>query len=196
MTGFEAFLVLIVVGAICSLDTVSVGQVMIARPIVSATAGAAVLGRPAEGVVVGAVMELFAIETMPFGASRYPEWGSAGVVAGVAYVIGGVGAPGSLAVATLLKECSALSEVAQIELARLYEDGWDDVLPPHDKQILACFERTAKDGFVPARRILARVYAKGIGLQPDLPKAKAMLKGLPRQEANALLAEFGTGDRR
>ncbi len=100
------------------------------------------------------------------------------------------------AVRTLLKECSALSEAAHIELARLYETGWDDVLPLHDKQILGCFELTAKDGFVPARRILARIYAKGIGLQPDLPRAKAMLKGLPKQEANALLAEFGTGDRR
>jgi hypothetical protein len=55
---------------------------------------------------------------------------------------------------------------------------------------------TAADGFLPARRILARIYGKGIGLPPDLPKAKTMLKGLPKQEANTLLAEFGTGERR
>ena len=101
-----------------------------------------------------------------------------------------------VAVPMLLKEAYALSEAAQVELARLYETGWETALPPHDKKILACFELTAVDGFAPAKRILARIYAKGIGLQPDLPKAKAMLNGLPKQEANALLAEFGTGERR
>ena len=101
-----------------------------------------------------------------------------------------------VAVPTLLKEGYALSEAAQIELERLYEEGWDAALPPHDKKILACFELTAADGFVPAKRSLARIYGKGIGLQPDLPKAKAMLKGLPKQEANALLTEFGTREPR
>ena len=41
-----------------------------------------------------------------------------------------------VAVSTLLKEGYALSEVAQVELARLYETGWDNVLPTHDKTIL------------------------------------------------------------
>ena len=54
------------------------------------------------GIIAGGVMELFAIETMPFGASRYPEWGSAGVVAGASYVIGGATVSGALAIATLL----------------------------------------------------------------------------------------------
>jgi Flp pilus assembly protein TadD len=101
-----------------------------------------------------------------------------------------------VAVPTLLRECYALSEGAQAELALLYETGWDDVLPPHDKKILACFEVTATDGFVPARRLLARIYGKGIGMPPDVPRAKAMLKGLPKPEATALLAEFDTGERR
>jgi TPR repeat protein len=96
-----------------------------------------------------------------------------------------------VALPTLLKEGYALSEVAQGELARLYEIGWDDVLPPHDKKILACFELTAAEGFPPAKRALARIYVKGIGLPPDLPKAKAVLKGLPKQETTALLAELG-----
>jgi TPR repeat protein len=101
-----------------------------------------------------------------------------------------------VAVPMLLKEGYALSEAAQVQLARLYESGWDKVLPPHDQKIRTCFELTAADGFVPAKRILARIYGKGIGLQPDLPKAKAMLKGLPKPEATALLAEFGAGEQR
>ena len=96
-----------------------------------------------------------------------------------------------VAVPTLLREGYALSEAAQIALSRLYERGWEDVLPPYDKKILACFERTAAEGFVPAKRALARIYAKGIGQPPDLSRAKAILKGLPKQEANALAAELG-----
>jgi mannose/fructose/N-acetylgalactosamine-specific phosphotransferase system component IIC len=99
--GFADFAILVVVGTLCSLDTVSVAQVMISRPIVSATLGAAALGRMSEGLVIGAVLELFALETMPFGASRYPEWGSAGVAAGATYVLTGPGAQGSLAIAVL-----------------------------------------------------------------------------------------------
>jgi mannose/fructose/N-acetylgalactosamine-specific phosphotransferase system component IIC len=95
-------LMLVVFGTVCSLDTVSVGQVMISRPIVSATLGATALGYPGQGIIVGAVLELFALETMPFGASRYPEWGAAGVVAGTTIVLGGSAAPGALAVATLM----------------------------------------------------------------------------------------------
>lgn len=101
MTDVASFVMLVVIGALCSLDTVSVAQAMISRPIVSATFGAAALGRPWEGLVVGAVLELFALETLPFGASRYPEWGSAGVVAGATFVAGGIDVPGSLALATL-----------------------------------------------------------------------------------------------
>jgi Flp pilus assembly protein TadD len=96
-----------------------------------------------------------------------------------------------VALPVLLKEGYALSEVAHNELARLYETGWDDALPPHDKKILACFEVTAAEGFAPAKRALARIYGKGIGLPPDLIKAKAILKGLPKQEMNGLLAELG-----
>ena len=102
MIGLAHFLLLTGVGALCSLDPVSVLQGMLSRPIVSATLGGAALGRADLGIIAGAVMELFAIETMPFGASRYPEWGSAGVVAGASYVIGGAEVSGALAIATLL----------------------------------------------------------------------------------------------
>lgn len=95
------------------------------------------------------------------------------------------------AVPALLKEGYALSEPALLALERVYEQGWDEALPPHDKKILACFEVTAADGFVPAKRALARIYGRGIGVPADLSKAKAILKGLPKQEAKERLAEFG-----
>ena len=108
MIGLSTLLVLVALGALCALDTVSVLQAMVSRPIVSATLAAATLGRAEDGVVIGVVLELFAIETMPFGASRYPEWGSAGVVAATMYLIGGSGTSGSLAIATLAGLATAL----------------------------------------------------------------------------------------
>lgn len=101
MAAPGTLVLLLLIGALCSLDTVSVGQTMLSRPIVSATLAGAALGQAGQGVVVGAVMELFALETMPFGASRYPEWGAAGVVAGTTYVLGGVETAGSLALAVV-----------------------------------------------------------------------------------------------
>jgi mannose/fructose/N-acetylgalactosamine-specific phosphotransferase system component IIC len=54
------------------------------------------------------VLELIALETLPFGASRYAEWGTAGVVGGV--VLGGqpVGAPGAQTVATFVALAAAV----------------------------------------------------------------------------------------
>ena len=77
--GLAAFSVL---GGLMGLDTVSFPQAMMSRPIVAGTLGGAALGSPAAGVLCGATIELFALETLPVGASRYPEWGSASLLAG------------------------------------------------------------------------------------------------------------------
>ena len=95
------------------------------------------------------------------------------------------------AVPTLLKECYALSEVALTELVRLYESGWGPHLPPFDKDILDCFETTAADGFLPAKRSLARIYGKGLGVPRDIQKARGLLKEVSKQEAKVLLDQLG-----
>ncbi len=58
---------------------------MISRPIVAATLAGALIGQAPSGLLVGAALELIALETLPFGASRYPEWGSASVVGGAIF---------------------------------------------------------------------------------------------------------------
>ena len=58
---------------------------MISRPLVAATLAGALIGQPASGLLLGATLELIALETLPFGASRYPEWGSASVVGGAIF---------------------------------------------------------------------------------------------------------------
>jgi PTS system mannose-specific IIC component len=74
-----------VLGGLLGLDVVSFPQAMISRPLVAATLAGALVGHSASGLLVGAVLELIALETLPFGASRYPEWGSASVVGGAIF---------------------------------------------------------------------------------------------------------------
>lgn len=81
-------LVLGLLGAILGLDVVSFPQAQISRPIVAATLGGAFMGNAGVGMLCGVLLELFAHETLPFGASRYPEWGSSSPVAGAAAAAG------------------------------------------------------------------------------------------------------------
>lgn len=90
----------------------------------------------------------------------------------------------------LFAEAYALSEPAHAELARMYEQGLDSRLAPFDRRILHCLETTAADGFMPAKKTLARVYGRGLGVTQDVRKAQTLLKGLPQSEAKALLDEM------
>lgn len=88
-------------GALLGLDVVSFPQAMISRPIVAATLAGAFIGNPAAGLLIGVVLEMIALDTLPFGASRYPEWGSASVVGGSLFAAQAPSMPGALP-ATLL----------------------------------------------------------------------------------------------
>lgn len=94
------------------------------------------------------------------------------------------------ALPVLLQEGYALSEEAQQYLARLYESGWDEHLSPFDRSILQCLETTAADGFPPAKRLLARIYGRGLGVEQSVQKAKSVLKGLSRQEIKSILSDL------
>jgi mannose/fructose/N-acetylgalactosamine-specific phosphotransferase system component IIC len=72
-------------GGLLGLDVVSFPQAMISRPLVAATLAGALIGHSPSGLLVGAALELVALDTLPFGASRYPEWGSAAVVGGAIF---------------------------------------------------------------------------------------------------------------
>jgi len=93
-------------------------------------------------------------------------------------------------ITALFAEAFALGETAHDELARLYETGLDTRLAQFDRRILACFATTAADGFIPSKKALARIYGKGLGITPDLQKAKAMLKGLSKQEMKEVMDEI------
>ncbi len=88
-------------GGLAGLDMVSFPQAMISRPIVAATLGGAIVGAPMPGLLVGVVLEMIALDTLPVGASRYPEWGSASVVAGATYGTHASAPDGALALALI-----------------------------------------------------------------------------------------------
>jgi mannose/fructose/N-acetylgalactosamine-specific phosphotransferase system component IIC len=92
---------LALLGGLLGLDVVSFPQAMISRPLVAATLSGALLGYPAGGLLCGAVLELIALETLPFGASRYPEWGSAAVVGGALFTDQPTLSAGSMTIAVL-----------------------------------------------------------------------------------------------
>ncbi|HLV27142.1 MAG TPA: PTS sugar transporter subunit IIC [Gemmatimonadales bacterium] len=104
MIDFSSLLPFALVGGLLGLDVVSFPQVMVSRPIVAATIGGAMTGNAMAGLSVGVFLELVALGTLPFGASRYPEWGSAslagGALHGLALQYGGP-ADGALILAAL-----------------------------------------------------------------------------------------------
>jgi PTS system mannose-specific IIC component len=66
-------------GTLVGLDLVSVPQGLLSRPAVSAPVAGWLLGDFEAGLRVGALLELFALDVLPVGASRYPEYGPAAV---------------------------------------------------------------------------------------------------------------------
>ena len=89
-------------GGVLGLDVVSFPQAMISRPLVAATlAGALDRDSRRADCCIGAALELIALETLPFGASRYPEWGSAAVVGGAIFASHPSHPPGAMTIAVL-----------------------------------------------------------------------------------------------
>ena len=89
----------VLLGGVMGLDVVCFPQMMFSRPLVASTVAGAFVGDAAAGVLVGVTLELIALATLPFGASRYPEWGSAAVVAGALAGTLPADRPGALTIA-------------------------------------------------------------------------------------------------
>jgi mannose/fructose/N-acetylgalactosamine-specific phosphotransferase system component IIC len=98
---FIALIPLALLGGILGLDVVSFPQAMISRPLVASTLAGALIGQAPSGLLLGAALELIALETLPFGASRYPEWGSAAVVGGAIFASHPSHPAGAMTLATL-----------------------------------------------------------------------------------------------
>lgn len=109
---------LTVLGALLTMDGVTVGQFMLSRPLVAGGLAGLVLGDPAAGLLVGAILELFLLVAVPSGGGRFPEPGPA-VVVGAAAAVWSPG-PGGLALgvaaALVLGYAGAITQSAQRHL--------------------------------------------------------------------------------
>ena len=83
---------LVVWGTIVALDLVSVPQALVSRPLVAGGVAGWIAGDVEAGLRAGALFELFALDVLPIGAVRYPDYGPAAVVAAAL----GAGAPWEL----------------------------------------------------------------------------------------------------
>ena len=71
-------------GTVVGLDLVSVPQGLLSRPLVAATVTGLLVGNITGGLMAGMVLELYALDVLPIGASRYPDYSVAAVAGGVA----------------------------------------------------------------------------------------------------------------
>ena len=78
---------LFVWGIVVALDLVSGPHALLSRPLVAGTVAGLIAGDLEAGLRVGMLLELFALDVLPVGASRYPDYGPA-TVAAVAVVAG------------------------------------------------------------------------------------------------------------
>ncbi|MEZ4585711.1 MAG: PTS sugar transporter subunit IIC [Gemmatimonadales bacterium] len=83
--GTSAALLALAIGS--GLDLASVVQGLLSRPLIVSALAGGVLGDLEGGLRIGAVLELFALDVVPVGASRYPDFGAA-TVAAVLYAAG------------------------------------------------------------------------------------------------------------
>jgi PTS system mannose-specific IIC component len=111
---------LALLGGLLGLDVVSFPQAMVSRPIVASTLAGTLIGHSESGLLIGIVLELIALDTLPFGASRYPEWGSAGVVGGALFAAEAHGMPGALPASILAALLTAsISGSSMVVLRRI-----------------------------------------------------------------------------
>lgn len=129
----------ILAGGIVGLDTTSFPQAMISRPLVAGALAGWLAGIPAEGAMLGAVLEAFHLAILPIGAAKYPESGTATAAAVFALAWVGVDAAGS-----------------GLLLAVTFALGWERLGGGSVNVLRHLNERIAPEGRVSAAGVTAR----------------------------------------
>jgi len=86
-------------GTVVGIDLVSFPQGLLSRPLIVGAGAGLLLGNLEDGLRVGLLLELFALDVLPVGAARYPDYG-AGTVGAVLFSTAGPW-PQTLGLATL-----------------------------------------------------------------------------------------------
>lgn len=74
-------LLLLAWGTLVAVDLVSWPQAMLSRPVVAGAVAGWITGDLEAGFRIGVLLELFALDVLPVGAARYPDYGPATVAA-------------------------------------------------------------------------------------------------------------------
>jgi PTS system mannose-specific IIC component len=69
---------------VVTVDLVSAPQGLLSRPVVAASVAGLLAGDLAAGLLVGIALELYALDVLPIGAARYPDYGAAAAAAAAA----------------------------------------------------------------------------------------------------------------
>jgi mannose/fructose/N-acetylgalactosamine-specific phosphotransferase system component IIC len=104
-------------GTLVGLDLVSVPQALLARPLVAGTVAGVLLGDLEAGVRIGVLLELFALDVLPVGASWYPDYGPA-TVGATAYAAAVSGWEASLGIACAIGLAVGLAGGASLQWLR------------------------------------------------------------------------------
>jgi PTS system mannose-specific IIC component len=119
-------------GGLVGLDATSFAQTMISRPLIAATITGLIMGRPVEALLLGSLLELFALVILPVGAARYPEAGTAAAAAtGACLSVSPVMSPALVLLAVLFALLWEHVGGASVILARRFNEriATIDVLP-------------------------------------------------------------------
>ena len=111
------WLLLVLWGTLVGLDLVSVPQALLARPLVAGTVTGLLLGDIEAGLRVGVLLELFALDVLPVGASWYPDYGPA-TVGATAYAAVVPGWEASLGIACAIGLAVGLAGGASLQWLR------------------------------------------------------------------------------
>jgi mannose/fructose/N-acetylgalactosamine-specific phosphotransferase system component IIC len=117
------FGLLVLWGTLVGLDMASVGQIMIARPLVAGTVAGIILGDPLSGGTVGMILELFALDVLPVGGVRYPDYGLGAVAAATA----AAGAPGAFGIGIAVVVGLVVAYVGEVGVVLVRRGNTNDV---------------------------------------------------------------------
>jgi PTS system mannose-specific IIC component len=131
-------------GTIVGVDLVSFPQAMVNRPIVAGSVTGFLTGDLETGLRVGMLLECFALDVLPIGAARYPDYGPASVVGTAAASFAGWQDPIGLGVMVAL--LLALAGGRAMEFVRRLNGRLARVAAPAlatgDAAVLARLQRT------------------------------------------------------
>jgi PTS system mannose-specific IIC component len=149
-------LALVLWATVAGLDLASLLQGLLNRPLLAGAVAGVIVGDLGTGLRTGAVLELFALDVLPIGASRYADYGAATVAA----VVLGTGRWWE----------ASLGEGVVLGLLLAYGGGWTVVL--HRRLTMGVLRRAAPALDRGDPGIAARIHLAG--LLSDMVRSAAL----------------------